>query len=1088
MLCKECGSEIMSSAVYCPFCGAKVPDAVEPDDYVYEAFISYRHLPTDRSAAMRVQRALEGASIPAEIQQRVGKKRLGRLFRDEDELSAAASLSDTIVEALKQSRFLIVICSPETRKSQWVLREVETFASIHGRDKILVALVAGEPAESFPPLLLSRLEKDEDTGRYVKVPAEPLAANLRDTNAGAFNREVVRLEASMLGCAYDDLLQRLRTRRLRFTIAVSVALMIASLAFAVFVLYQRMLVQESYLAAVTNESMMLAKESAELLADGNRIDAVRSALRALPGEQASGDDRPYVPEAQLALERALYVYPSSSPWQGLYTIEGARRSFDCKGNLQAMGKANHDIMLVDTESGAPLATFDARQQLGAEFVARSGLTAVKFGSGTLLGIYESKVVCYDVSTGACLWLATLPQDSKYREVAYLESTGEFVVFSQDNPSHTEDEENSLVDAFVSYFDEDKGIATTTALITSFPYGATTAMDVTPDGERVAIASGNGVALLGRRDANGLMEETPSTRVTADKAYVADLDFVGESILVTSCDGFSFIFGHVSYELLDSELKRIWIHEQPNEKQFDAFGGILPANAFIVGDVTPEEVGVNQILAVCGAQYLFLNAEDGTVTYEESVADAIVDAYVESNKDEGVVVAGCTFDGVLFRRKPFSHSEKIDGLYTYRTDAPVLMGQPITDGGGFVGYAVWSSHPSRCRVYGIGRVFGTKESETADERVMNTAATAGKTSLVGVEGDQVFGFDPNTFAPTWEASCASLGFAKQDDEPIKIASTSAVFLLAPSADDASRIKVVELSYQDGSVLATYAVSDEDLAGDRWSRFYYDMVATKDGTRMLMANDFQGVHVFDLVSGRELLDLDRAQDAYFGGCCLGNKTAIVHEVVGSRGAYSLYSLETGEKLVCDISDALALELINDGHELSYNRKTIVLGCVDGVLRAYDMRDGHLLWESSAAGTSIESILKVAKGRLVVQDSLGRSTLIDATNGQRLATSEAVLPLLEDAVPSSDGATSVATYYDEATSRDGIVIFNLDPEAFGPISNIVYGHMVSRDGKKVLVKTPWDEDPVIYPRYSLDELIWMGRSVVDSFDGQNPTEAVE
>ena len=103
MDCAHCSAELMPNAVYCPHCGGKQPGAVEPDDYVYEAFISYRHLPKDTRAAIRVQRALEGSRIPRGLRTEGRGKRLGRLFRDEDELSTTASLPDTIEEALRKS-------------------------------------------------------------------------------------------------------------------------------------------------------------------------------------------------------------------------------------------------------------------------------------------------------------------------------------------------------------------------------------------------------------------------------------------------------------------------------------------------------------------------------------------------------------------------------------------------------------------------------------------------------------------------------------------------------------------------------------------------------------------------------------------------------------------------------------------------------------------------------------------------------------------------------------------------------------------------------------------------------------------------
>ena len=82
----------------------------------YEAFISYRHASEDAAAARRVQRALEGFRIPRTLR-RGGGRSLGKLFRDADELPASSSLTDEISRALRDSRYLIVICSPDTPSS-----------------------------------------------------------------------------------------------------------------------------------------------------------------------------------------------------------------------------------------------------------------------------------------------------------------------------------------------------------------------------------------------------------------------------------------------------------------------------------------------------------------------------------------------------------------------------------------------------------------------------------------------------------------------------------------------------------------------------------------------------------------------------------------------------------------------------------------------------------------------------------------------------------------------------------------------------------------------------------------------------------
>src|SRR4051794_21123441 len=92
----------------------------------YAVFISYRHATVDRRWAKWLHRTLETYRVPRSlVRDRGVPARLGRCFRDEEELPVSANLSAEIDKALVSSRFLIVVCSPRTPGSEWVNREVE---------------------------------------------------------------------------------------------------------------------------------------------------------------------------------------------------------------------------------------------------------------------------------------------------------------------------------------------------------------------------------------------------------------------------------------------------------------------------------------------------------------------------------------------------------------------------------------------------------------------------------------------------------------------------------------------------------------------------------------------------------------------------------------------------------------------------------------------------------------------------------------------------------------------------------------------------------------------------------------------------
>jgi tetratricopeptide (TPR) repeat protein len=199
------------------------------------AFLSYSH--DDAEMADWLHEELEEFHVPPRL---VGKltehgpvpKRLAPIFRDRQELAAASDLTEEIEDAIAGSRFMIVLCSPNAARSHWIDREIACFKRLHGEDRILAAIVDGEPCasdeggesaeECFPPSL--RVHFDS-RGRPTTTRAEPIAADLREEGDGR-RMGLLKLAAGMLGVGLDDLAQReaaRRNRRLYLITAASVA-------------------------------------------------------------------------------------------------------------------------------------------------------------------------------------------------------------------------------------------------------------------------------------------------------------------------------------------------------------------------------------------------------------------------------------------------------------------------------------------------------------------------------------------------------------------------------------------------------------------------------------------------------------------------------------------------------------------------------------------------------------------------------------------------------------------------------------------------------------------------------------------------
>ncbi|WP_026517846.1 toll/interleukin-1 receptor domain-containing protein [Butyrivibrio sp. MC2021] len=266
----------------------------------YDAFISYRHLEKDMFVAKGIHKALETTKIPGKIQKLTGKKKIQRVFRDQEELPIGSDLGENIQSALSESEYLVVICSPQTKESVWVMKEIDTFIEMHGRSKILAVLVEGEPYESFPSQILV-----DDFG----CPVEPLAADVRGADKKEISRKIksecMRLAAAIIGCEYDDLRQRHRERIMRRYVAVAAAIAAVSVVFGIYNAYNLQRINENYQQKLINESRVLAKTSSAALKEGDRKAAALVAVEGLPHD---GNDRPFVAETMHSLSQALGSY------------------------------------------------------------------------------------------------------------------------------------------------------------------------------------------------------------------------------------------------------------------------------------------------------------------------------------------------------------------------------------------------------------------------------------------------------------------------------------------------------------------------------------------------------------------------------------------------------------------------------------------------------------------------------------------------------------------------------------------------------------------------------------------------------------
>lgn len=299
----------------------------------YDAFISYRHAETDSQVAVALHRKLERFRLPKNLRKNYPKERwkINRVFRDQDELPLADNLSDPIEAAIRNSDFLIVICTPRLPESKWCAREIELFKSIHGQDHIMAILAEGEPEESFPEAICYRdIETTDENGQTVTVreSVEPLAADVRADSPRKRNKlcddAVLRMVAPMYGLGYDDLKQRHREQKIRRIAAISAIAAGIFFVFGMVCMFLTMKIHsqktvieqqhEELQTQYTKEQIKFAESmtvvSDTLMQEGRQKDAVYAVYNAMPHD-LNEPDKPYVVSTQYALSKALGTYESN---------------------------------------------------------------------------------------------------------------------------------------------------------------------------------------------------------------------------------------------------------------------------------------------------------------------------------------------------------------------------------------------------------------------------------------------------------------------------------------------------------------------------------------------------------------------------------------------------------------------------------------------------------------------------------------------------------------------------------------------------------------------------------------------------------
>lgn len=196
------------------------------DQYTSYAFISYSH--KDMRIAKWLQRHLEEYRLPSELHcDIVGSSRFVRpVYRDQSDFSSGV-LTREIIRHLEASKYLLVVCSPDSAQSPYVNEEVRAFAEMGRAERIIPILANGDyypDGTMYPDWLRDYTATNKDV---------LLAINL---SRGHRQEGLVKIVARLLGVSFDSLWQR-HKRRLRtlraYYLTGAFGIVLAMSAFAV---------------------------------------------------------------------------------------------------------------------------------------------------------------------------------------------------------------------------------------------------------------------------------------------------------------------------------------------------------------------------------------------------------------------------------------------------------------------------------------------------------------------------------------------------------------------------------------------------------------------------------------------------------------------------------------------------------------------------------------------------------------------------------------------------------------------------------------------------------------------------------------
>lgn len=241
----------------------------------YYAFISYSR--RNSKGAAYVHRQLEHFRVPVKYvleENRPGNQKFLRpVFRDKRDLETSeGSFTVHIKQAIADSRYLIVVCSPEAASSVWVNDEVKHFLATHNQDysAVVPIILRGEPgAGSGEECLPEALRHDAITSRNLPsmIPDEG------DSVKSGWENGVVQALSYMLKVKREKIKATVDAEKLRQAKIYAVIGIVAAVVFAVLTAWAIRAEREATANEKAAQEQRVRAEANEKVAQEQRVRA-----------------------------------------------------------------------------------------------------------------------------------------------------------------------------------------------------------------------------------------------------------------------------------------------------------------------------------------------------------------------------------------------------------------------------------------------------------------------------------------------------------------------------------------------------------------------------------------------------------------------------------------------------------------------------------------------------------------------------------------------------------------------------------------------------------------------------------------------